>query len=350
MDNRKLELIIQLGLIGAIFSDSGQRLRNGLGLASLGLLPDAVLSDMAKQFKPVSQQTTAPPAQAQTAIMPSSIKKPSPDPQTLEADEWLRLIVHPTIVLILGKRGSGKSALGYRLLEHLRYTANPYVIGLSKEARTLLPDWIEMAASLEEVPPKAIVLVDEAYLPYHARNSMACESKAMSQALNLSRQRKQTIIFISQEARQVDRNIASSSNTVIFKDLGMLQLQFDRREFAQLATQAKEAFITIKGDKRPWSFVYAPDADFTGLVENSLPALWQDKLSHIFAIGSEITTRAPKKMPLDKRIERAKELSLQGLSLGQIAKQMGVSKPTIKNYLEDYPYKAKLANTPAQLQ
>ena len=87
-----------------------------------------------------------------------------------------------------------------------------------------------MAATLEDVPPKSIALVDEAYIPFHARSSMAAEAKAMSQALNLSRQREQTIIFISQEARQVDRNITSSASVVVFKDLGMLQLEFDRPE------------------------------------------------------------------------------------------------------------------------
>jgi len=166
------------------------------------------------------------------------------------------------VVLLLGKRGSGKSALGYRLLELFRYGPKPYVVGVPASARKLLPDWIGIASSLEEVPPRAIALVDEAYLAYHARGSMARESKAMSQFLNLSRQRDQTLIFVSQEARQVDRNIASSANVVIFKDLGMLQLAFDRPELNKLATQAKDAFAGIKGDKRGWAFVYAPDNDF----------------------------------------------------------------------------------------
>jgi len=339
MDDGKLERAVQFAIMGALLSSDGQRLRNSIGLALLGLCPDDVLLGIARQSMPANLQTTASPAQSRTVIMPSPIQRPSLDLQTVEAGKWLRLIVHPAIVLVLGKRGGGKSALGYRLLEHLRYTASPYVIGLPKEARGLLPDWVGMAASLGNVPPKAIVLVDEAYLPYHARSSMAYESKAMSKTLNLSRQREQTIIFVSQEARQVDRNIASSANVVIFKGLWMLQLQFDRRELNLLAVQAKEAFATIRGDKRRWSFVYAPDSDFSGLVENSLPTFWREKLSHVFAAGGEVTARPPKKTPLEQRKAKAIELSRQGLSLGQVAKLLGVSKPTIKNYLESYPYK-----------
>ena len=266
--------------------------------------------------------------------------KPSPDPQTIEAERWLKLIRHPSIVVILGGRGKGKSALGYRLLEHLRWTASVYVIGLPKSARKLLPDYIGMATSLEDVSPNSIVLVDEGYLTYHARRSMAATSVQMSQILNLSRQRNQTLIFVTQEAGQIDRNVTSSANVVIFKDLGMLQLEFDRRQLNNIATKAKEAFATAPSDKRKWAYVYSPDSDFMGLVENSLPTFWKEKLSHIFTTGGKVVARGPKKTPLTERIERAKELSQQGLSLGKIAKLMGVTKPTIKNYLEGYPYKA----------
>ncbi len=270
---------------------------------------------------------------------PVTETKPTPDPQIVETGNWLRLIPHPSIVIILGGRGKGKSALGYRLLEHFRWTATPYVIGLPQDARKYLPDWIGMAATLEEVPPKAIVLVDEAYMPYHARSSMAAEAKAMSQLVNLSRQREQTLIFVSQEARQIDRNIASSANVIIFKDLGILQLAFDRRELNKIAVNAQQAFATIGRDKRRYAYVYSQDTDFIGLIENSLPIFWSEKLSHIFAAGGEITARAPKKTPLEQQKEKVKELKRQGLSNGQIAKLMGVSKGTIKNYLEDYPYK-----------
>ncbi|MBA7608854.1 hypothetical protein ES703_16038 [subsurface metagenome] len=270
---------------------------------------------------------------------PVTETKPTPDPQIVETGNWLRLIPHPSIVIILGGRGKGKSALGYRLLEHFRWTATPYVVGLPQDARKYLPDWIGMAATLEEVPPGAIILVDEGYLTYHARRSMAATSVEMSQILNLSRQRSQTLIFVTQEAKQIDRNVASSANVVIFKDLGILQLEFDRRELNKIATNAKEAFANLSGDKKRRAYVYSPDSDFMGLVENSLPTFWTPKLSHIFATRGEAIVRPPKKTPLEQRKEKAKELKRQGLSNGQIAKLMGVSKATVKNYLEDYPYK-----------
>lgn len=38
---------------------------------------------------------------------------------------------------------------------------------------------------------------------------------------------------------------------------------------------------------------------------------------------------------------KCNEVSIQGFSLGQIAKILGVSKSTVKNYIDDYPYRSK---------
>ena len=203
-----------------------------------------------------------------------------------------------------------------------------------------MPDYIGVVATLEEAPLASIVLMDEAYMLYHARSSTTAEAKTMSQRINLSRQRGQTLIFVSQEARQIDINIVSSADVIIFKELGILQLEFDRPELSKFAAQAKQALANITGDKRRWAYVYSQDSGFTGLMENTLPTFWHDKLSHIFGTGGEIVARAPKKTSLDKKIEKAKELKAQGLSNGQISRMMNVSKATIKNWLEDYPYKA----------
>lgn len=298
------------------------------------------------------QQHTTPvvePAQPDPAPAASA---PNPQPtrqdrsvfsETRDTDsQWRSIIVHPSVVLILGKRGSGKSALGYRLIELFRYTARPYVVGVPATARALLPDWIGIASDLETLPPKSIALVDEAYLHYHARGSMARESMAMSQAVNLSRQKEQTLIFVSQEARQVDRNISSSASVVVFKDLGMLQLEFDRREFNKLAEQARQAFAALPSDKRSHGFVYAPDSDFLGMMENELPSFWKPSLSKLFAADvTPSTPRSPKRMTPQEKAEIAKEMWAAGAPYSEIADTLGVSKATVANYLKGYPYKRR---------
>ena len=59
------------------------------------------------------------------------------------------------------------------------------------------------------------------------------------------------------------------------------------------------------------------------------------------ATGGDPIAGDHKKTPLNEEQKgKAIELKRQSLSNGQISKIMGVSKATIKNYFEDYPYKA----------
>lgn len=121
--------------------------------------------------------------------------KPSPDPES----DLHKAVPHPSAVLILGKKGSGKSALAYRLLELFRFRADAYAVGLPDTASSLLPDWIGTVDSLKELPLGSTAVVDEAHLRYNSRNSHSHNSRSISEALNLCRQREQTIIVISQE-------------------------------------------------------------------------------------------------------------------------------------------------------
>jgi hypothetical protein len=260
-----------------------------------------------------------------------------------ESVKWLRLIKHPCVILIIGNRGSGKSALSYKILEYMRWQGKMYVVGLPEKARKILPDWIGSIPALEDAPPDSIILIDESYLSLHARSSSSQHSREISNLINLSRQRGQTLIFVSQEARQIDMNIASSANMVIIKNPGILQMDFERVQFRKLLAEATRMFAAIDKDKNKWSYVYAPEANFVGMMENSLPSFWTPGLSKAYADAKPTTeVKTPMKTTREERITKVRDLRKQGFSLGEIAKMQGISKSTTKNYLDSYPYRKKL--------
>ena len=270
---------------------------------------------------------------------PTALINP-PDNTAIEASKWLALLKHPVVIVILGKKGSGKSALGFRILEYFRWTSPVYVIGLPVDTHKYLPDWIGVKTELKDAPPDSIVMIDESYILYHARSSMTAHAKALSEILNLSRQRNQTLVFVSQESRQIDRNILSSAEVIIFKEPGILQSRFDRPELRDIAREAKLAFTTVNGDKRNWSYVYSPSADYIDLMENKVPTFWNQKLSRAFAHNTaQSSTKTPKKMTLKEKISKAKELYADDWSITRIQEYFGVSRGTIHNWLHDYPYK-----------
>lgn len=260
----------------------------------------------------------------------------------LELGRWLNIIKHPCVIIVIGSRGSGKSAMGYKILEYLKWTARPYVVGIPQKAQKLLPDWIGSVPSLEDAPPDSVSLMDEAYMALHSRSSTSQYARKISNLINLSRQRGQTLVFITQEARQVDLNIASSANVIIVKNPGILQVEFERIQFRKILAEAQKMFNAIDKDKNKWAYVYAPMSSFAGMMSSSLPAFWTPGLSKGYAeanLSNEV--KPPKKMAREEKVKLARDLRRQTFSLGEIAKMLGVSKSTVKNYLDDYPYQKR---------
>ena len=255
---------------------------------------------------------------------------------------WLSIIKHPSVILILGKRGSGKSVLAYWILELFRYSLTPYVIGVPKCMVKLLPDWIGVEEDIENIPSGSIVLVDESHLLFNARDSQSAHNREISRIVNLARHKGLNLIFVTQEARHIEKNIVSSANVIVFKDLGVMQVGFDRPQLRTLTAKAKEAFITVQGNPRKWSYVYSPDADFEGFLENGPPTFWSNKLSRAYAVSDDLVgIRNPKKMTKADKMQKAKIKAQEGDSYSQIAKELGVSKSTVFNWVNDYPFKER---------
>ena len=85
-------------------------------------------------------------AESAVQVQNTQIEHP-PVPVDID-NRWLKVIVPPAVIMIVGKRGSGKSVLAYRILELFRYTLRPYVIGVPDESRRHLPEWVELRKPL----------------------------------------------------------------------------------------------------------------------------------------------------------------------------------------------------------
>ena len=297
---------------------------------------------------PLPPQVVTPPLHR--IVMPVRLPGPPPDQpaplipviQSIVPSDarWKELVPHPSAVAVLGRRGAGKSTTAYRLLELLRDRAAPCVIG-PESLKRLLPDWIGVVATLDEAPFNAVVLVDEAYLLFHARASSSAAGRTIGAAINLSRQRNQTLIFVVQEAKQLDVNIVSQLDVLVIKELSELSEAFERREFKAFTTQARLAFMPIVGDKRRWSWVRSDRASFTGLMSNELPSFWRPALSRAFADIDRTATPPPSpsrqpgrtsgtRTPANELATKLKYMrDVEGLSYGEIARKTGLPKSSV---------------------
>lgn len=180
------------------------------------------------------------------------------------------------ISLIFGKRGSGKSALGFRLLEniHNKTGRKCFVLGVNQEN---MPEWISPIEEIDDAPQGSVVLVDEGAIAFNARESMSKANKGLAGILAIARHKNLTVFFITQNTGMIDKNVLKLSDMLLVKQGSLLQLEMERPEIRKFYEKAEASFQKLEGDKR--QYVYLIDGDFEGAVSHSLPSFWTESLS-----------------------------------------------------------------------
>lgn len=255
-----------------------------------------------------------------------------------------QIIHHPAVVLIVGRKGGGKSALVGRLQELKRDQAPPYAVALPEKARRILPPWYGLTDDPFEIPSNAMIYIPESYRMFHAKSSQSAQGRTVGNLVNLSKHRHHTLFSDVQNAAHLDRNIISEVDVILVKEPGPFTKGFERPELRHIMDAARAAFAGVSPSRRKrMVFVVAPDSGIAGqLMENRLPTFWSDALSRIFAsagssspsrpeaAGSGKSTRATirigQKTSTQSKRQRAKELRKAGYSYSEIGEMLGVSK------------------------
>jgi len=233
------------------------------------------------------------------------------------------IVEDPFVVLILGDRGTGKTALGHRYLEkeHEETDRNCYIYGFPKEKEEYLPSWIQPLDYLD-FPQHSTILLHEAHRKFHARRSMSGPNVEVDELVSVSRHRDANIIFETQKAFRLDKNAVASPDAVIFKYPGLLQEKFERRELRKLTEKAKEKLSEYVVEKREGdmiyreyptevkkhAYVYANKFEGELPVEIQLPNHWSEEISKAYG-RPEIV----EKMEERKREDRYSDLQLEML-------------------------------------
>jgi hypothetical protein len=139
-----------------------------------------------------------------------------------------RRVDHPSLVVVIGPRGGGKTGAMLRIQELLRDVDPPYAVGLPAGADRLLPDWYGLADNPEDIPNNATVYFPESYRFFHARSTQSQLGRSLSDLVNLSRHRRHTLLFDVQNTSQLDRNILSEADLVLVKEPGPFHQGFER--------------------------------------------------------------------------------------------------------------------------
>lgn len=202
--------------------------------------------------------------------------------------QLISLLPRSGLIVVAGGIGQGKSALSYSVLEyyHLCYPRKyVYIYGFPKGKEYLLPNWVRIWEQSDDFPENSILLIDEAYIQFHSRDSMKSESKFIDKFAGLVRQKDIIGIFISQTLRKLDVGILTGCQLLLIKNIPPLQRQLDRAQTKSLLQKVSGRFQEVRGNgidsKKCVYAISGGERDFEDLIErsNSVPTFWSEELS-----------------------------------------------------------------------
>lgn len=180
-----------------------------------------------------------------------------------------------SVGLILGARGSGKSALGLKIAENFaaKTRKKTYAIGFNKKD---LPGWINIIENPEDIQNNSFVLIDEGGVFFSSRESMKEANKIVSKIILLARHKDLAILFITQNSSNIEINTIRQADYLMLKPSSLLQLDFERKKIKEIYQEVEKEFEMYKEDQ---GLFYLYSDEFKGFVSNSLPSFWSKKVS-----------------------------------------------------------------------
>lgn len=189
-----------------------------------------------------------------------------------------KLLNSSLILLIIGKRGSGKTAFGMKLIElfHRKTKKRLYTVGYE---HAKLPFWLKKAETIEDIPNNAIALIDEGAILFFSRESMKNPNKALSKIMTIARHKNLTLILITQSSAMIDLNVLRLADTLLLKEPSLLQSKFERKAIKEMYENVQPMFKDKENSKQ---YTYVWDDEFEGLIKFSLPSFWNESISKSF--------------------------------------------------------------------
>jgi len=189
-----------------------------------------------------------------------------------------RLLTGSNIILVAGKRGSGKTAMGMKFLEFFKKTSRRKVYAVGFED-TKLPYGIKKSNDMDGISNNSVVLIDESAITYGSRDAMKSSNKQLGRIMSIARHKNLSLILIAQNSAMVDLNILRLADTIILKEPSLLQTKFERKAIKEIYEKANKDFKEVENKK---AHFYIMDDEFEGLIKFSLPEFWSDDISTSF--------------------------------------------------------------------
>lgn len=193
---------------------------------------------------------------------------------------YKQLLRKSLIMLITGKRGSGKTSLGMKFLELFTKLTKKkcYAVGFSKSK---IPRWIKKVEDTEKIKNNSVALLDEGALLFSSREAMKQPNKIISKIMAIARHKNLTLILIAQNSAMIDLNVLRLADVILLKEPSLLQTKFERKAIKEMYEKVIPLFKDIKETEKK-KYVYLWSDEFEGLLRYDLPEFWNESISKGF--------------------------------------------------------------------
>jgi hypothetical protein len=264
--------------------------------------------------------------------------------------EWLDSMKEGNVSLILGKRGSGKTALMAKIAEYLMavYGMPTYWVGAPATAQQFVPHWIKLVDTPDHCPANSFVMCDEAGINYLSLLFNTTENRFIRRLIMVARQKRISLAFAAQSSRDVDWAIVRQTDSLIFKEPGLHQPDSERLDIKPKAKKAALAFKKISKEDRI-GVAYVFNDNFEGMIKSNVPSFWTEELSHIYSnldlsrIENGARSKERLQTPIDSEHnilssasleQEILELSHQGNGIEKISKLLRCTTWTVRKCLD----------------
>lgn len=195
---------------------------------------------------------------------------------------WLS---HPSVTVVIGGRGSGKTATAFSILDTYHAKGiETSMLGHPKlkalQAQGKIPEYIHLVG--RQILAGAL-LIDDAQLTAHAREWH--QNVKLDKLITVSRHKNASIIYTTQQTIHLDRNIIAEVDAVIFKQPSLMAPHTERpfiKKMMQAVDGQYEDFAKKHPDEdlRAYSYVFSNKPRYEGFVGPvGLPEYWTEDLS-----------------------------------------------------------------------
>jgi hypothetical protein len=187
----------------------------------------------------------------------------------------------PSVILILGKKDSGKTGLGLNLLETstAKTSKEAYVIQYKKP----FPSWIKQSPFIENIPNDSEVFCDESWLTLSSLAGISTNRKRQLVLGILATAFHQNLYFkfVVQNSFLIDVNVIRMCDALFIKEPSIFQVETERQGIDKFIKKAREMFDKIPKEERK-EYSYVVSDDFEGMVKNKLPSFWNSQIRNSF--------------------------------------------------------------------